>query len=257
MEFDDLIRTRKSIRSFSNEEIPAEILQKMFKAAQSAPSAQNKQCWRFVVVKADEQRKKLENKNIALAKESFRILALAYKKDVEDDNNLEEEVKNNLVFLGFAAMMDPPRKDVKESIAIASKAGIRTVMVTGDQHETAIGIAKDIGIEVDEEIVETIKQTKEGKGRVIAVGTTVTRALETAAQSGELNKFKGWTDIFIYPGYEFKAIDALITNFHLPKSTLLMMISALADKEKIFNAYEKAIEKEYRFYSLGDAMFIY
>jgi len=112
-------------------------------------------------------------------------------------------------------------------------------------------------IEVDEEVVETIKETKEGKGRVIAVGTTVTRALETAAQSGELSEFQGWTDIFIYPGYEFKAIDALITNFHLPKSTLLMMISALADKEKIFNAYEKAIEKEYRFYSLGDAMFIY
>ena len=112
-------------------------------------------------------------------------------------------------------------------------------------------------IEVDEEIVETIKQTKEGKGRVIAVGTTVTRALETAAETGELSEFKGWTEIFIYPGYEFKVIDALITNFHLPKSTLLMMISALADKEKIFNAYEKAIEKEYRFYSLGDAMFIY
>lgn len=112
-------------------------------------------------------------------------------------------------------------------------------------------------IEVDEEVVENIKKTKKGKGRVIAVGTTVTRALETAAQSGELNEFKGWTDIFIYPGYEFKAIDALITNFHLPKSTLLMMISALADKEKIFHAYEKAIEKEYRFYSLGDAMFIY
>lgn len=112
-------------------------------------------------------------------------------------------------------------------------------------------------IEVDKEVVEKIKETKKGKGKVVAVGTTVTRALETAAQSGELNEFKGWTDIFIYPGYEFKAIDALITNFHLPKSTLLMMISALADKEKILNAYEKAIEKEYRFYSLGDAMFIY
>lgn len=112
-------------------------------------------------------------------------------------------------------------------------------------------------IEVDKEVVEKIKETKKGKGRVIAVGTTVTRALETAAQSGELSEFNGWTDIFIYPGYEFKAIDALFTNFHLPKSTLLMMISALADKEKIFNAYEKAIEKEYRFYSLGDAMFIY
>ncbi|MFO7815754.1 MAG: tRNA preQ1(34) S-adenosylmethionine ribosyltransferase-isomerase QueA [Halanaerobiales bacterium] len=112
-------------------------------------------------------------------------------------------------------------------------------------------------IEVDNEVVEKIKKTKKSEGRVIAVGTTVTRALETAAQSGELREFKGWTDIFIYPGYDFKATDALITNFHLPKSTLLMMISALADKEKIFNAYHKAIEKEYRFYSLGDAMFIY
>lgn len=101
----------------------------------------------------DEQRKKLENKNIALAKESFRILALAYKKDIRNDKNLEDEVEEGLVFLGFVAMMDPPRKDVKESIATASKAGIRTVMVTGDQHETAIGIAKDIGIEVDEEVM--------------------------------------------------------------------------------------------------------
>ena len=112
-------------------------------------------------------------------------------------------------------------------------------------------------IEVSEEVVNKIKKTKKGAGRVISVGTTVTRALETAAEDGELEEFKGWTDIFIYPGFEFKVIDALITNFHLPKSTLLMMISALAGKEKIFKAYEKAVKEEYRFYSLGDAMFIY
>ncbi|HMA58869.1 MAG TPA: tRNA preQ1(34) S-adenosylmethionine ribosyltransferase-isomerase QueA [Halanaerobiales bacterium] len=112
-------------------------------------------------------------------------------------------------------------------------------------------------IEVSEEVVNKIKKTKKGPGRVISVGTTVTRALETAAEDGELEEFKGWTDIFIYPGFEFKVIDALITNFHLPKSTLLMMISALAGKEKIFKAYEKAVKEEYRFYSLGDAMFIY
>ena len=112
-------------------------------------------------------------------------------------------------------------------------------------------------IEVSKEVVEKIKKRKNNKGRIISIGTTVTRALETAAQHGEIEEFKGWTDIFIYPGYEFKVIDALITNFHLPKSTLLMMISALAGKENVFNAYQTAIDKEFRFYSLGDAMFIY
>jgi S-adenosylmethionine:tRNA ribosyltransferase-isomerase len=112
-------------------------------------------------------------------------------------------------------------------------------------------------IEVSNDVVEKIKKRKDNKGRVISIGTTVTRALETAAQDGEIKDFKGWTDIFIYPGYEFKVIDALITNFHLPKSTLLMMISALAGKENVFNAYQTAINREFRFYSLGDAMFIY
>jgi len=112
-------------------------------------------------------------------------------------------------------------------------------------------------IEVSKDVVEKVKKRKENKGRVISIGTTVTRALETAAQNGEINEFKGWTDIFIYPGYEFKVIDALITNFHLPKSTLLMMISALAGMENVFNAYQTAIDREFRFYSLGDAMFIY
>ena len=112
-------------------------------------------------------------------------------------------------------------------------------------------------IEVSKKVVDKIKKTKNNKGRVISIGTTVTRALESAVQDGEIKEFKGWTDIFIYPGYEFSVIDALITNFHLPKSTLLMMISALAGKENVFNAYQTAINKEFRFYSLGDAMFIY
>ena len=113
--------------------------------------------------------------------------------------------------------------------------------------------------ELDQNVVEKIRATKENNGRIIAVGTTVTRTLESVAtqNNGELIESKGWTDIFIYPGYEFKAIDALITNFHLPKSTLLMLVSAFAGKENIFNAYHKAVEKEYRFFSLGDAMFIH
>ena len=90
------------------------------------------------------------------------------------------------------------------------------------------------------------------------MGTTVTRTLESvASRKGDLEADKGWTDIFIYPGYDFKVIDGLVTNFHLPQSTLLMLVSAFAGKEKIMKAYKTAVEKEYRFFSLGDAMFIY
>lgn len=110
--------------------------------------------------------------------------------------------------------------------------------------------------EISAETVEKIKETKARGNKVVAVGTTVTRTLESAAQDGDLKEYKGWTDIFIYPGYEFKVIDSLITNFHLPKSTLLMLVSALAGKEFVLTAYQKAVEEEYRFFSLGDAMFI-
>ena len=95
------------------------------------------------------------------------------------------------------------------------------------------------------------------KGRIISVGTTSTRTLETIKNLyGKFIECSGWTDIFIYPGYEFKAIDALITNFHLPKSTLMMLVSALAGKENIMNAYKIAVEEKYRFFSFGDSMFI-
>lgn len=110
--------------------------------------------------------------------------------------------------------------------------------------------------EISAETVEKIKECKKRGNKVVAVGTTVTRTLESAAQNGELSEYKGWTDIFIYPGYEFKVIDSLITNFHLPKSTLLMLVSALAGKEFILKAYRKAVEDEFRFFSLGDAMLI-
>lgn len=99
------------------------------------------------------------------------------------------------------------------------------------------------------------KALKEGK-RVVSVGTTSTRTLESAVEDNEVKKKEGWTEIFIYPGYTFKAVDALITNFHLPKSTLLMLVSALGGRESVLNAYAQAVEKEYRFFSFGDAMFI-
>lgn len=110
---------------------------------------------------------------------------------------------------------------------------------------------------VEEDQAKRINDTKARGGRVIAVGTTSCRTLESAAdETGVLQAKSGWTEIFIYPGYRFKMIDALITNFHLPESTLLMLVSALAGKEHIMAAYEEAVKEKYRFFSFGDAMFI-
>ena len=107
------------------------------------------------------------------------------------------------------------------------------------------------------EVAAKLNEAKKNGQRIIAVGTTSTRTLETiASKYGEFRECSGWTDIFIYPGYKFKAIDALITNFHLPKSTLVMLVSALAGREHILNAYKIAVAEKYRFFSFGDAMFI-
>ena len=107
------------------------------------------------------------------------------------------------------------------------------------------------------EVAKTLTETRKNGHKIIAVGTTTTRTLETVmSKSNEFKETSGWTDIFIYPGYKFKAIDALITNFHLPKSTLIMLVSAFAGKDKILNAYKIAVSKKYRFFSFGDAMFI-
>lgn len=110
---------------------------------------------------------------------------------------------------------------------------------------------------VEEEQARLINETRAKGGKIVAVGTTSCRTLESAADdSGYLKAGSGWTDIFIYPGYQFKLTDRLITNFHLPESTLLMLVSALAGKEKILNAYQEAVKERYRFFSFGDAMFI-
>lgn len=111
--------------------------------------------------------------------------------------------------------------------------------------------------QMSKECADILNKAKQNKKRIISVGTTTTRTLETIINKyDKFTNCSGFTDIFIYPGYEFKAIDGLITNFHLPKSTLLMLVSALASKEFILNAYDKAIKNEYRFFSFGDAMFI-
>lgn len=110
---------------------------------------------------------------------------------------------------------------------------------------------------VPRETADIINETKKNGGRVIAVGTTSCRTLESFAQEdGTIKESSGWTNIFIYPGYKFKCIDALITNFHLPESTLIMLVSALAGRENVLHAYSVAVEQEYRFFSFGDAMFI-
>ena len=110
---------------------------------------------------------------------------------------------------------------------------------------------------ISSEAAEKINRAKSGGGRVIAVGTTSCRTLESAAgENGHVSERSGWTDIFIYPGYKFKCIDGLVTNFHLPESTLIMLVSAFAGRENVLNAYKTAVEMEYRFFSFGDAMVI-
>lgn len=112
--------------------------------------------------------------------------------------------------------------------------------------------------QMTKDVARVLNETRKNNHKIIAVGTTTTRTLETIMSNNkEFVESSGWTDIFIYPGYKFKGIDNLITNFHLPKSTLVMLVSALAGKDNILNAYKVAVEEEYRFFSFGDAMYIY
>ena len=111
-------------------------------------------------------------------------------------------------------------------------------------------------IDVGPELVEQVERTRQRGGRVVAVGTTAVRSLESAARSGHLQSFQGDTDIFIYPGYRFQVVDALITNFHLPQSTLLMLVCAFAGYQPVMDAYRHAVQQGYRFFSYGDAMLL-
>lgn len=111
---------------------------------------------------------------------------------------------------------------------------------------------------ISRETAEILNETRRNGGRIICVGTTSCRTLESFAnEDGSFEEKSGWTEIFIYPGYRFKAMDALVTNFHLPESTLLMLVSAFAGKEQVMHAYEEAVKERYRFFSFGDAMFLY
>ena len=110
---------------------------------------------------------------------------------------------------------------------------------------------------MSEETAEILNETRRNGGRIVCVGTTSCRTLESLASAdGSFRAGSKWTEIFIYPGYHFRAMDALITNFHLPESTLVMLVSAFAGREHVLNAYEEAVKERYRFFSFGDAMFI-
>ncbi|WLQ17299.1 tRNA preQ1(34) S-adenosylmethionine ribosyltransferase-isomerase QueA [Hahella aquimaris] len=150
--------------------------------------------------------------------------------------------------------------------ALAQK-GVETAFVTlhvgaGTFQPVRVDVVQDHRmhseyLEVSADVCEQVRKVKAAGGRVIAVGTTAVRALETASRSGTIEPYAGDTSIFIYPGYEFVTVDALVTNFHLPKSTLLMLVSAFAGREHILAAYQEAIEQRYRFFSYGDAMFLH
>lgn len=185
-------------------------------------------------------------------------------------HKLEDKSRYQTVYAKYDGSSAAPTAGLhftKELLAATEEKGIKIANIT---LHVGLGTFRPVKVDdvtqhhmhsefymVDEDAARIINETKDNGGRVIAVGTTSTRTLETVAdENGHVRPCSGWTQIFIYPGYTFKCIDALITNFHLPESTLLMLVSALASKEKILNAYHIAVEEKYRFFSFGDAMFI-
>ncbi|MCI2803092.1 tRNA preQ1(34) S-adenosylmethionine ribosyltransferase-isomerase QueA [Staphylococcus pettenkoferi] len=154
-----------------------------------------------------------------------------------------------------------------ELLEVIRAKGIRIVFIT---LHVGLGTFRPVSVDniddhemhseyyqISEDTAQLLNKTRREGGRIISVGTTTTRTLETVrSQHDQFVAASGWTDIFIYPGYEFKAIDGLITNFHLPKSTLVMLVSAFSTRENVLNAYREAVERQYRFFSFGDAMLI-
>jgi len=154
------------------------------------------------------------------------------------DNELLAEIKGKGIDIGY----------VNLQVGAGTFQPVKTEKITDHQ------IHKEL-VDVDSALIDQVKNTKANGGRIIAVGTTSVRALETACQAA-YEPFKGETQLFIYPGYEFKVVDLMITNFHLPKSSLLMLVAAFIGYDKMIDLYQLAIEKEYRFLSYGDAMLL-
>ncbi len=189
-----------------------------------------------------------------------------YIKETLDDQDRYQTVYAKAV--GSAAAPTAGLHFTKELLAAIEEKGVNITYITlhvglGTFRPVSVDSIEDHDMhseyyEMTAETAQLLNRTKASGKRIISVGTTSTRTLETIAdENGHFEAQSGWTDIFIYPGYKFKAIDAMITNFHLPKSTLVMLVSSLATKEIILNAYHEAVKEEYRFFSFGDAMFIY
>ncbi|MCD4711933.1 MAG: tRNA preQ1(34) S-adenosylmethionine ribosyltransferase-isomerase QueA [Clostridiales bacterium] len=227
---------------------------------------------------------KLKCTIIGIGEEGTRIIEFSYDgvfEEILDElgtmplppyitEKLDDPARYNTVYAkhnGSAAAPTAGLHFTPELLEAARKKGVRIAYVT---LHVGLGTFRPVKVddvnehkmhseyyELDEENAEIINSTRANGGRIISVGTTSTRTLETIADENGLVKAKsGWTEIFIYPGYKYKVVDGLITNFHLPESTLIMLVSALSDKETILKAYETAVAKEYRFFSFGDAMMI-
>lgn len=227
---------------------------------------------------------KLKAKCIDIKEEGIRVFELIYDGilyEILDElgemplppyihEKLEDKDRYQTVYaknIGSAAAPTAGLHFTNELIKEIESKGIKVVFVT---LHVGLGTFRPVSVEdvnnhkmhsefysMDEKTANVLNLAKKNKNRIISVGTTSTRTLETIINLyDEFKECSGSTEIFIYPGYKFKAIDALITNFHLPKSTLLMLVSALATKESIMNAYNEAVENEYRFFSFGDSMFI-
>ena len=185
-------------------------------------------------------------------------------EQLEDQNRYQTVYAKNL---GSAAAPTAGLHFTPELLTDLKEKGINIVYLT---LHVGLGTFRPVNVEnildhhmhsefyqISKETCDVINETKRKGNRLVAVGTTSVRVLETVASKyGVLKEDSGWTDIFIYPGYEFKVVDNLITNFHLPKSTLVMLVSALAGRDNILNAYKEAINNNYRFFSFGDSMFI-
>ncbi len=184
---------------------------------------------------------------------------------------LEEKERYQTVFskeVGSAAAPTAGLHFTEELLSLIKAKGVKIAFVT---LHIGLGTFRPVKAEIVEEhemhseyyvlnkqTADVINVTKENGGRIIAVGTTSNRTLESIANDhGRVEEKSGWTDIFIYPGYKFKIVDALITNFHLPESTLIMLVSAFAGRNLVMSAYETAVKEQYRFFSFGDAMFLY
>lgn len=227
---------------------------------------------------------KLKAKCVELKDEGIRVLEFIYTGifyEILDElgemplppyihEKLKDKDRYQTVYaknIGSAAAPTAGLHFTKELLDEIIKKGIKVEYIT---LHVGLGTFRPVNVEdvtkhkmhsefyhMSSDTAKVLNDAKENKNRIISVGTTSTRTLETIMNLyGEFKECSGWTDIFIYPGYKFKAIDALITNFHLPKSTLIMLVSALAGKENIMRAYNEAVAKRYRFFSFGDCMFI-